>query len=69
MLLRAATGALADDAMWNEAQSRAHRHADGDGGCQSLVDHAMTMSHREWFAHHNRREGYRAAWGRHLLEN
>ncbi len=62
MLLRAATGALADDVTWNDAQSRAHRYDDGKGDYQSLVDYAMTMSHREWFMHHNRREGYRQAW-------
>ena len=64
MLLRAATGALADDAMWNDAKSRAHRYDDGEGDYQSLVDYAMTMTHREWFAHHNKREGYRQAWAR-----
>ncbi len=75
MLLRAATGALADDETWNEALSRSRklrREPDGDGASrgdlqgdyQAVVDYAMTMSHREWFMHHNKREGYRKAWAK-----
>ncbi len=64
MLLRAATGAMADDTTWTQAQSRAYRYQSGAADYQSLVDHAMTMSHREWYAHHHKREGYRQAWAR-----
>ena len=64
MLLRAATGALADDEMWEDAQSRSHRFAEGARDYQARFEHAMTMSHREWFGHHNKREGYRRAWAR-----
>ncbi len=62
MLLRAATGALFDDAMWDDTLSRSHRYAEGARDYQARLDRAVTMSHREWFAHHNQREGYRRAW-------
>ena len=62
MLLRSAMGALADDKTWNDARSRAHRFTDGAGDYQALLDYSTTLSHREWFANHNQREGYRRAW-------
>ena len=62
MLLRSAMGALADDQTWNDARSRAHRFTDGAGDYQALLDYSTTLSHREWFANHNQREGYRRAW-------
>lgn len=62
MLLRSAMGALADDATWADARSRAHRYTDGAGDYQALLDYGTTLTHREWFSHHNKREGYRQAW-------
>lgn len=62
MLLRAATGALADDEFYESMRSGAESWAAGDRSYANLVDHAARMSHREWWQHHNRREGYRHTW-------
>jgi amidase len=62
MLLRSATGAMFNDADYAAAQAASHRWDEGDRSYQALVDHAVTMSHREWWQHHNRREGYRLKW-------
>jgi amidase len=62
MLLRAATGAMFNDADYAAAQAASHRWDEGDHSYQALVDHAVSMSHREWWQHHNRREGYRRKW-------
>ncbi len=64
MLLRAATGAMADDATFAAADEAAAAWEAGDRSYQALVDHAMSMTHREWWQHHNRREAYRAEWAR-----
>ncbi|HCB33711.1 MAG TPA: amidase [Acidimicrobiaceae bacterium] len=62
MLLRSATGALADAAAFDAARAGAQGYAQGERDLGTRVDHAMTMTHREWFAHHERREQYRWAW-------
>ena len=62
MLLRAATGAMSSDQVFAAATEGSGAWGSGDRSYQALVDHAMTMSHREWFQHHNRREGYRNTW-------
>ena len=62
MLLRAATGAMFDDEQYAAAVTGAARWDAGDRSYQALVDHAVSMSHREWWQHHNRREGYRHRW-------
>ena len=54
--------ALANDEVFAAALEGSTAWDGGDRGYQALVDHAMTMSHREWFQHHNRREGYRNTW-------
>jgi len=62
MLLRGATGAMSSDDVFAAAVEGSAAWDSGDRSYQALVDHAMTMSHREWFQHHNRREGYRNRW-------
>ncbi len=62
MLLRAATGAVSSAEVLAAATEGAKAWDSGDRGYQALVDHAMTMTHHEWWQHHNRREGYRLAW-------
>ncbi|MGA1220381.1 MAG: amidase family protein [Ilumatobacteraceae bacterium] len=62
MLLRGATGATSNDEVFGAAVEGSAAWDNGDRSYQALVDHAMTMSHREWFQHHNRREGYRNRW-------
>ena len=64
MLLRAATGAMADDATFAAAEEAAAAWEAGDRSYQALVDHAMSMTHREWWQHHNRRAAYRGEWAR-----
>jgi amidase len=61
-LLRAATGAMVDDATFEAAAEGSANWHGGDRSYQSLVDHSVRMSHREWFAHHSQRELYRKAW-------
>jgi len=62
MLLRAATGAATDDAGFEAAAAGAARWDAGDRDYEALVDHAIRMSHTEWFRHHNQREIYRRKW-------
>ena len=62
MLLRAATGAMFDDEQYAAAVAASGNWANGDTSYQALVDHAVSMSHREWWQHHNRREAYRHRW-------
>lgn len=64
MLLRAATGAMFDDDQYAAAVAGSDAWESGDRSYQALVDHAVSMSHREWWQHHNRREGYRLEWAR-----
>lgn len=61
-LLRAATGAMADQDFFDGAADGAARWEAGDRSYASLVDHSTRMSHHEWFAHHNQRERFRHAW-------
>jgi amidase len=61
-LLRAATGALYDEAEYAEASTRARRYERGDRSYPARHFHGNTTDHRDWFLHDQRRHTLRAQW-------
>lgn len=62
MLLRAATSSRLTSEVINEHRERAIKSEPDDYSYKTIVDRAVTMSHREWLVWNNERELIRREW-------
>ena len=62
LLLRAVTGTGVGDEVYAQHLKGAVRWNEGDRSYRTVLDHGVTLNHREWWALHEERELMRLAW-------